>query len=349
MAYINEARFHESFENRAVDVSKHLDSTLSQKVNGTSDIVRAMHKFNYTFVVNRTGKRIRPYIVVITALGNGYPESRIQQLYHLAISTELAHNYTLIHDDITDRDVERSKSPTVRKMWYDLLTGIKNEDQRWREADNMALNAGDSLSQTVYEVISTSSFNDKVRNKSAQALSHALNKVSEGQLLDLRFSGKTDITLENTLNMYSLKTGELFSACALIGLAASNGSEQQAYHATKWAKTYLNYRFQIHDDFIENNIDGVKGKPVGRDIVEGKMTPLVIETLKLGNNDQKKNLMNAFKNENATEEDIKNAIAAMHESGAVNRLRKFKNEMGELGKAEIELMELINPFDELSK
>ena len=247
-----------------------------------------------------------------------------------------------------DLDVTRSNQPTVRKRWYDALKNI-TKSLRWREADNRTINSGDSLSQTVYEVVSNSDFPDSVRNKCTQILSSALSKVVDGQVLDLDFSGKTDITMGKTLYMYGLKTGELFAACALMGLAVSNGTEEQAYHATRWAKEYFNYRFQIHDDFIENNIDGEKGKPVGRDIVEGKMTPLVIETLRRGDSGQKKTLLNAFRHSDASQQQIEVAIDAMHASGAVSELRAYKEKLAELGKAEIEMMGLVHPFDELLK
>jgi geranylgeranyl pyrophosphate synthase len=199
-------------------------------------------------------------------------------------------------------------------------------------------------------IIATSDFEPELKNEVTYILSKAIVEVTEGQILDLSFEGRKNTTLKDILFMYEKKTGALFEACGLIGMVLSKGTKKQRQYISEWAKKYFNWRFQIHDDFIENNIDGVKGKPIGGDIKEGKVTPLVVETLEKGNRQHRKALLKAWgKGDKIGEEEIMSAIDAMFDSGAVDSLREFKNECGERGKELIEKVGFIKEYENLLK
>jgi geranylgeranyl pyrophosphate synthase len=312
------------------------------------------HTFDYEFTALRglkagsPPKRLRPFIVINVGLGRKISDR--ESLYNVALAPEILHNSTLVHDDIHDYDETRSNEPTVRKKWYDYLEGKVPDEERWHIADAMAIDSGDRLQHLPYLAVSESKFDNKQKVEAVTAISKAIQDITRGQDLDMSFARRVDdiisdrIKEEEIYAMYELKTGALFELCAHLGLIFSNGTAEQKYHATLWARKYLNLRFQIHDDFIENSIDGKKGKQAGKDIAEGKLTPLVIRTLKKG--PPYSNIMlQALGNRNATQEQIDGAIAAMHDSGTVKELRAFKDLMFEEGRSEVGQMGLIKPFD----
>ncbi len=368
MVYINKERFLENFSTVADEVNTALDGVLSQPVanrfyhpdypgqfkeisNEYSGILKMSHGFEYDFVVGRKGKRLRPYILMTVAEGDGYTNR--EGLLPLVCAVELTHNATLVHDDIMDKDVMRSDIPTVRERWrrfFDENKGFLIKDQTCEEkGDSMAINNGDDLLVLPYSLISRSHLEPDKKLEVIDLLSRKTMEIIEGQTLDLSFGGKRMITLNDVLTMYTKKTGALFELCALSGSTVGDGSKRQKRSLSMWARQYFNWRFQFQDDFIENNIDGKKGKPVGGDIKEGKVTPLVIATLERGTEQQKRDLLVSWGNRNATGEQIKAAIDAMFSSGAVDQLRSMKREFGEKGKGMLENAKLEKLQEELLK
>jgi len=360
MPYANEKNFFANFSYVAEQVNKTLSDILSKSVRHVDkldisecykEVLKNFYSFDYSFIVERPGKRIRPFILVTVARGNGYKD--IKSLLQPASAVEIFHNSTLVHDDIMDRDLIRSGRPTVRKLWSDFYSQRKDfltEGQKPEEkGDYTAINSGDRLLLLPYYLLATSNFRPNQKAEAVSILASRAQEIVEGQVLDLSFEGRKGTTLKDVLYMYTKKTGALFEACALIGLTLSDGEDYQREALSKWAREYFNWRFQIKDDLIENNIDGEKGRPVGSDIKEGKVTPLVVATLEMGDKEERKALLNAWGNKKATQEDISSAIDAAFSSGAVDRLRKMIEEFGEKGKALIEKANLEKEYEDLLK
>jgi len=360
MPYINEKNFFASLAYIAEKVNERLSKILykpSDEIENLEiskcykEILKNLYSFEYSFIVERPGKRLRPFILITVARGNGYKD--LESLLQPACALEIFHNSTLIHDDIIDRDEIRSGRPTVRKLWSDFYFKRKDfltkEQKAEEKGDYSALNSGDRLLLLPYYLLSISNFRPDQKTEAVRILASRAQEIAEGQLLDLSFEGRKDTTLRDVLYMYTKKTGALFEACALIGLALSDGKEYQKKALSKWAREYFNWRFQIKDDLIENNIDGIKGRPIGSDIRRGKVTPLVIATLEMGNAEERKALLKVWGNRRATEEEIRSAIDATFSSGAVDKLRKMIEEFGEKGKALIEDACLEKEYEDLLK
>jgi len=360
MPYIDEKNFFNSFSYIAERVNQALSTILSEPLKSIDklkisecykEILKNLYTYDYTFIVERPGKRLRPFILITVARGNGYKD--LESLLQPACAVEIFHNSTLVHDDIVDRDDIRSGRPTVRKLWSDFYSRRKDflgrGEKPVEKGDYTAIQSGDRLLLLPYHLLSTSNFRPDQKTKAVSILATRAQEIAEGQLLDLSFEGRKDTTLKDVLYMYTKKTGALFEACALIGLTLSDGKEYQKKALSKWAREYFNWRFQIKDDLIENNIDGVKGRPVGSDIKDGKVTPLVVATLEMGSREEKKAFLRAWGNKRATEEEIHSAIDAAFSSGAVDRLRKMIEEFGEKGKALIERACLEKEYEDLLK
>lgn len=363
MAYINFERFDSYMTNVTTDVTKVLHEQLQTYVDKSRvemsgvklpllrKTLLSSHELDRLFVAERgksgylPPKRIRPAILMMTAEGNDYHNR--EKLIYAATSPELLHNSSLVFDDIQDRDKTRSGEPTVRERWR---LELKHDD--YQKVDALTIDNGIKLMMMPSLILSQAKFRDELRNEVVYTLQKAAIELSEGQTLDLILERKLRVPFKDILFMYEKKTGALFEACALIGIILSREnpnslySEKQRELLSLWARKYFNWRFQIHDDFIENNIDGKKGKEKGKDIVRGKMTPLIRYALDHGSSEERKILLEALGNPNATDGQINGAIGVVHSTGAVGRLRKLKEEYGEKGKALIEECGFLSEFEE---
>jgi geranylgeranyl diphosphate synthase type I len=191
-------------------------------------------------VVEATGKLLRPSLVLWAAKGLG---ASVVAALPVAVALELIHNFSLVHDDIQDRDRTRRGRAT---LW--TLHG---------EAE--AINAGDLL-QTI-------AFRTSLRagSDAADCLARATAEMIEGQSLDLAFERRA-VSVDEYLGMIDLKTGALLRcALELGGIVAGTGD------ATRRALCALGIEigraFQIQDDLLGIWGDAdVVGKPNGSDI-----------------------------------------------------------------------------------
>ena len=189
---------------------------------------------------NAFGKLLRPSLVLMTAEGLG---AEARNALGAAVALELVHNFSLIHDDIQDRDDVRRGRPTV---WS--LHGIAE-----------AINAGD-LMLTIAMAVGIES-----GAPIAGALARAVDRMVEGQSLDLQFESRV-VATDQYLEMVDRKTGALLScALELGGLCAHAGPAVVALLIGLGRS--IGRAFQIQDDLLGVWGDGdVVGKPQGSDI-----------------------------------------------------------------------------------
>ncbi|HEY4337137.1 MAG TPA: polyprenyl synthetase family protein [Puia sp.] len=213
------------------------------------------------------GKRIRP---VLCLMGNELFGPIEDDAWLLAIALELFHNFTLIHDDIMDRAPLRRGMQTVHAK-YGSATAILS---------------GDVMLVVGYDYISQIS-SPHIR-RILQLYNQTAVKVCEGQQLDMDFENREVVTMEDYLQMIELKTSVLLAASLQIGSiigGAGLGNQQTIYQFGK----NLGLAFQIQDDYLDCYGDASKfGKQVGGDIVAGKKTFLLIKTLEMANEAQRK-------------------------------------------------------------
>jgi len=193
-----------------------------------------------------TGKYIRPSLCLLAAESTG---TDLASALPTSLSLELIHNFSLIHDDIQDRDEVRHNRKTLWVQW-----GIPK-----------ALMAG-NLMYVLANQLTDLNFSDSKYNGIAKLLSDACLKMIEGQYLDLSFEGKFDLTVPQYLDMVSRKTGALLTCSVVSGLELGNCTTTQKSHLTRAASS-LGYAFQIRDDILGTWGDQSSiGKPVGSDI-----------------------------------------------------------------------------------
>ncbi|AEF96797.1 polyprenyl synthetase family protein [Methanotorris igneus] len=239
------------------------------------------------------GKRIRPYLAVLTYM---LKKDNIEEVLSPAVAVELIHNYTLIHDDIMDNDDERRGKPTVHVVY-----GVP-----------MAILAGDLLYAKAFEAI-TKIKDSKKAYEVLKVLARACVEVCEGQAMDMEFENYFP-SMDEYFEMISKKTGALIVASVEIGAIMADCNEEERKALIEYAKR-IGMTFQIQDDVLD--LIGDKktiGKPVGSDIREGKKTLMVIHAMETLDEDKKKRLLEILGNENATDEEVKEAIEILSDS-----------------------------------
>lgn len=194
------------------------------------------------------GKRLRPALVLLTSrLYGEQPPSAIG----IAAAVEMVHGASLIHDDVIDMTDTRRGQPTLN-----ALTG-----------NRIAVLLGDLLlCQALLAVAEL----DRVRL--VQVVSQAVADMTAGQLLELRYQGNVDTSVDQYLSMIDGKTAALMAAGCRLGALLSNASEEQVEACAAFGQN-LGMAFQITDDVLDiwGHPDKL-GKPVGNDLRERKYT-----------------------------------------------------------------------------
>ena len=222
------------------------------------------------YILSLGGKRLRPLLALMAteAFGNK-PEDALPA----ALSVEVFHNFTLIHDDIMDQAPLRRGAPTVHNKW-DENTGILS---------------GDAMLIQAYQCLE--SYQNELFVKLINHTSKTALEVCEGQQYDMDFETQKDVTISAYLEMIRLKTAVLVGHSLKIGAWIGNASDQEAQLLYDFG-VLLGMAFQIQDDYLDAFGDPKDfGKQVGGDILENKKTILYHEVMKSGNTKEKEALI----------------------------------------------------------
>lgn len=202
------------------------------------------------------GKRLRSGLCLLLAEAYGAED----RAFEASVAIELFHNFTLIHDDVEDRDEMRRGRPTVWKLW-----GI-----------NHAINSGDAQSLLVSQWCMRVARHPVVGMKVADTLLQAFIEVAEGQYLDFELADASlsSDTINETQYMLMIekKSGALVRVAAEVaGIAAGCSTEECARLRDYGAS--LGTAYQIADDYASVwNPSAQTGKDAHSDIREHKRT-----------------------------------------------------------------------------
>ena len=202
---------------------------------------------------HKGGKRLRPLILILAAECVGGESERALPA---AAAVEFIHNFSLIHDDIEDRDEFRHGQETAWKKF-----GVEK-----------AINAGDALFSLAFLCLAQQKGAGEEILELIRILSSTCAMLTGGQDMDLEFETRQDISIDAYMTMVRGKTASLFEACCEMGALIGGGTkEQQA--ALSVMGNRLGLAFQIRDDWLGLWGDPVKtGKKAGNDLITGKKT-----------------------------------------------------------------------------
>ncbi len=199
------------------------------------------------------GKRVRP---VLALMANELFGELTEDAWRAAMGVELFHNFTLIHDDIMDKAPLRRGKTTVHER-NGLTAGILC-------GDVMAIYAYDQLAH--------------IKTNLPQVL-HLFNKTSievcEGQQLDMDFETRNDVSIEEYIEMITLKTSVLLACSLKMGALLGGATEGNANKLYEFGKN-LGIAFQLRDDYLDA-FSTITGKQQGGDIKSNKKTYLLLK------------------------------------------------------------------------
>jgi geranylgeranyl diphosphate synthase type II len=217
--------------------------------------------------LDNSGKRIRP---VLCLMGNALYGELNPNAYHLAAAVELFHNFTLVHDDIMDKAPLRRGKPTVHAV----------------HGEPTALLGGDVMMVAAYEYINK--IPDQFIKEILQLFNKTAKEVCEGQQMDMDFEKMDKVSIDEYLNMITLKTSVLLACSLQMGAILAKANTEDQFHLYEFGRN-LGIAFQIQDDYLDAFGDPAKfGKQVGGDIQSNKKTFLMIHALETA---QGENLM----------------------------------------------------------
>ncbi|MEO8932925.1 MAG: polyprenyl synthetase family protein [Xanthomarina sp.] len=254
------------------------------------------------YILQLGGKRLRPVLTLMSAeIFNGSYKTAL----NAALSIEMFHNFSLVHDDIMDDAPLRRGQETVHEKW-DLNTGILS-------GDAMLI-----LAYQLFEAYDAITFQALAKLFSKTAL-----EVCEGQQFDVDFETRDDVTVPEYLKMIEYKTAVLVGAAMKMGAIVANASEEDQNIIYEFGRN-LGIAFQLQDDYLDVFGDPETfGKQVGGDIIENKKTYLYIKAVEFAKPDKKTELMHLFSlNTTDHAEKIKTARQIFVSSGSAEATKK---------------------------
>ncbi|MBQ0787457.1 MAG: polyprenyl synthetase family protein [Oceanihabitans sp.] len=225
------------------------------------------------YILQLGGKRLRPVLTLMTAeIFNGDYEKALDA----ALSIEVFHNFSLVHDDIMDDAPLRRGKETVHEKWS-INTGILS---------------GDAMLILAYQ------FFENYEPKTFQALAKLFSKtaleVCEGQQYDIDFETRDDVTIAEYLRMIEYKTAVLVGAAMQMGAIVAEATEEDQKTIYQFGKN-LGIAFQLQDDYLDAFGDPETfGKQVGGDIIENKKTYLYLKALEFSSEEDQQQLQHLF-------------------------------------------------------
>ena len=262
------------------------------------------------YIVKSGGKRLRPMIVLLAARACGYTA---QNHIDLAAIIEFIHTATLLHDDVVDASEMRRNRETANAVW----------------GNEASVLVGDFLYSRSFEMMV-----DVGQMRVMDILSHATNRIAEGEVLQLLNVHNPEATENDYMEVIKRKTATLFEAGARLGGVISGASSEQEQAMSDYG-LHLGIAFQLVDDALDYNSSNENiGKNIGDDLAEGKPTLPLIQAMKLADAEQRESLQSIV--ENGGLEEIDFVMEMIRATDAIAYTEQLARSEAELAKAALQ-------------
>jgi heptaprenyl diphosphate synthase len=222
----------------------YIEKELERSVNSSSPIIRqaSLH------LLRAGGKRIRPIFVILASKFGTYS---LEDVAKVAVSLELVHMASLVHDDVIDDS--------------DMRRGFKTVKARW---DNrIAMYTGDFIFSRAL-----TSIGEIEIPAVHQLLAETMLEICKGEIIQIDHQRKTDQTIRDYLRRIKRKTALLLSSSCELGAAVS-GADPTIVRKLRRFGYFAGMAFQIVDDILDiTSTDEELGKPAGSDLLNGHLT-----------------------------------------------------------------------------
>ena len=222
------------------------------------------------YVLSLGGKRIRPILMLMAY--NLYRDTT-DDIMPQAIALETYHNFTLLHDDLMDHADMRRSHPTVHRKWD----------------ENTAILSGDTMLIMAYRLFTQDTSNPHII-QALKTFNDATIGVCDGQMYDMEFETRNDVSTDEYMEMIRLKTS-LLLACALkIGAQLAGATDSDSNHLYDFGEK-MGLAFQLQDDLLDVYGDPATfGKNTGGDILCNKKTFMLLKTQEIASTNEQQQL-----------------------------------------------------------
>lgn len=254
------------------------------------------------YYLSTKGKQMRPILVLLAARLFG--EIR-QETIDAAVSIELLHNASLIHDDVVDATFQRRGRESVNAIWDNRIAVLVGDF-----FVSTALKC--SLATNNIEIVST--------------LSQLGQDLAWGEIEQLDNVRRRILSEEAYFEVINKKTASLFVACMKVGACSSGKSDERTEHILSFGEK-LGLCFQIKDDIFDYFNDSDIGKPTGNDIREGKVTLPLIYALSKADETTRKHYAGILEKIHLTEDEIHSLIEFAKTNGGIEYAEKIMDKL----------------------
>ena len=244
------------------------------------------------FIKQRRGKMMRPMLTLLMAKLCGKIE---ESTYYAAISLELLHTASLVHDDVVDESDKRRGQASVNALYDNKVSVLVGDFLLATSLTNAALTDNISLVKLV---------------------SCLGQKLSEGEIIQLSNTNASDFSEDVYFDVIKKKTAALFSTAAEAGVRSVESCDETAEKAYRFGEL-IGIAFQIKDDIFDYNPSDSLGKPSGNDMKEGKLTLPALYVLNAFNDESMKKLALKIRSLEATNEEIALFIDYIKRNGGI--------------------------------
>ena len=244
------------------------------------------------FIKQRKGKMMRPMLTLLMAKLCGKIE---ESTYYAAISLELLHTASLVHDDVVDESDKRRGQASVNALYDNKVSVLVGDFLLATSLTNAA------LTQNILLV---------------KLVSCLGQKLSEGEIIQLSNTNASDFSEDVYFDVIKKKTAALFSTAAEAGVRSVESCDEMAEKAYQFGEL-LGIAFQIKDDIFDYNPSDSLGKPSGNDMKEGKLTLPALYVLNTLNDESMKELALKIRALEATQDEIKLFIDYIKQNGGI--------------------------------
>lgn len=284
---------------------------------------------------NNPGKLLRPTLLLLayeaagawdladTAALYSDDHAYLQRALPAAVAVELMHNFTLIHDDIEDGDIERRHRPTLWKLW-----GIPQ-----------AINTGDGMfalaRHALWEVLDAG-VDGATAARMAQVLDRTILTVAEGQYLDINFETHLDISVAMYVDMIGRKTAALMSGATELGARLGTRDLETIARLKSFGKA-LGIAFQVRDDVLGVWATAAEsGKTQAGDVYRRKKSLPILHALEQANAEDVQTLHEIYApslpTSSVTDDQVEQVLAIFSRTETLAYCREFLRQQCQLAR-----------------
>lgn len=229
-------------------------------------------------VASRSGKMMRPILTLLLSKSLGEVN---QYSYYGALSLELLHNASLVHDDVVDESSERRGLPSVHAIFDNKVAVLVG--------DYLLASSLRASSQCTLEIVNV--------------ISRLGISLSRGELLQLSNIQTDYFSEEVYFEVIKEKTASLFAACGSIAALSHFESDMVVERYRRFGEL-VGLIFQIRDDIFDYHQNIEIGKPTSNDMHEGKLTLPAIYALNASDDLEMHNLALKIRSLEASDDEI---------------------------------------------